>query len=249
MDIVTLLIVLFSTAISALLSAMSGGGAAIISLPVFLWAGIPLPLSIATHKISSIFWTPVSARNYLEGRKIDWRFLAIFAMLGLIGVYFGVKVVTSIDKDVLSRVIGGIILLIIVYTFFEKNLGLKEKKIISLKKEILSYPAAIIMGFYESILGSGNGIIFAALTFHAKGFDFIDALGHYFAIAFIWGIFSSLLFVSQGEFNIGVMLMAIMGSIIGSYFGSKYAKFKGNRFIKNLFLAIGTLLAIKLLIF
>jgi uncharacterized protein len=248
MDIQTIFIVLFATAGATFLSSMSGGGASVISLPIFLWAGIPLPLSIATHKVSAIFWTPISAWNYLKDRKIDWHFLFIFTAIGLIGAYLGVQVVTHIDEAVLSKVIGAIILFFVFHTYLKKDLGLKEKRIVSSTKKNLSYIAAIIMGFYESILGSGNGIAFAALTFHTRGFDFIDALGYYFAIAFFWVSFASALFIGQGYFDVRLMGAAIIGSIIGGYLGSKYAKFKGNKFIKNVFITVGTLLALKLLI-
>ncbi len=248
MDIPLILIVFFSTAIAALLSSMSGGGASVISLPIFLWAGIPLPLSIATQKVSSVFWTPISAWNYLKDRKIDWRFLLIFALIGLIGAYFGVQAVILIDPIVLSKIIGVIILFLVAYTYLKKDLGLKEKRVTSPIKRAFSYVAAVIMGFYESILGSGNGIAFAALTFHTRGFDFIDALGYYFAIAFFWVTFASALLINQGYFDASIMISAILGSIIGSYFGSKYAKFKGNKFIKNVFLILGTFLGLKLLL-
>lgn len=227
---------------------MSGGGTSVINLPIFLWAGIPLPLSIATQKISAMFWTPISAWNYLKGKKINWNFLLLFASIGLIGVYFGVQAAIGIDEVILSKIIGGIILCFVIYIYFKKELGLKEHRMISPLKKILSYLAAIVMGFYESVFGSGNGIAFAVLTFHTRGFDFIHALGYYFAIAFFWVTFASILFINKGYFDISIIGSAIIGSIMGSYLGSKYAKFKGNKFIKKIFVIIGALLAFKLLI-
>jgi uncharacterized protein len=243
-----LIIVFVASLVATLLSSMSGGGASIISLPVFLWAGISLPLSIAAHKLCAVFWTPISAYNYLKDRKIDWRFLLSFAAVGLIGAYFGVQFVLSINEEILRTVIGVIILGFVIYTYFKKDLGLKEKKEKSKLKRILAYPISIIMGFYESIMGSGNGIAFAALTFHTRGFDFIDALGYYFGIAFFWVSFATVLYVQKGYYDFGIMLAAVLGSVIGSYAGSRYAKFKGNKFIKTVFMIVGAILGLKLIL-
>ena len=244
----TLIIVFLSSLIATILSSMSGGGASIISLPIFLWAGISLPLSIAAHKICAVFWTPISAYNYLKDKKIDWSFMLLFAAIGLIGAYFGVQFVLTIDEGLLKPIIGVIIFSFAIYTYFKKDLGLKEKQIKSKVKRTISYIAALIMGFYESIIGSGNGIAFAALTFYTRGFDFISALGYYFAVAFFWVTFAAILYIQKGYFDFWIMLMAILGSVIGSYVGSKYAKYKGNKFIKILFITIGSVLGVKLIL-
>ena len=243
-----LLIVFTSSIIATFLSAMSGGGASIITLPVFLWTGMSLPLAIAVNKISAVFWTPVSAYNYLKDKKIDWRFLFAFTLVGLTGAYAGVQFVLSINEETIKPIIGIIIFGFVIYTYFKKDLGLKERNEKSVIKNIITYPFAILMGVYESIIGSGNGIAFAVLTFHTKGFDFIDALGYYFAIAFFWVSFATFLYAQEGFFDLEIMLAAILGSIIGSYAGSKYAKFKGNKFIKVVFIVIGAVLGVKLML-
>lgn len=244
----TFIIVFSSSLIATVLSSMSGGGASIISLPIFLWAGISLPLSIAAHKICATFWTPISAYNYLKDKKIDWSFLLLFSAIGLVGAYFGVQFVLTIDEKLLKLIIGLIIFSFAIYTYFKKDLGLKEKQVKSKIKRAISYLAALIMGFYESIMGSGNGIAFAALTFHTRGFDFISALGYYFAVAFFWVSFAAILYIQKGYFDFWIMLAAILGSVIGSYSGSKFAKYKGNKFIKILFVTVGSILGIKLML-
>ncbi len=232
-----------------MLGVMSGGGASVISLPIFLWAGVPMPTAISTHKICAMFWTPVSAWNYLRKGRIEWVFLLIFAVLGLAGAYFGVQLVVNIDEQVLEPVIGGFILLLVVYTYLHKDLGLHNHP--AVKKPIMtrfSYPVAVVMGFYEGILGSGNGIIFTALTCKIRGFDFLSALGHYFAVAFFWVTFSAFLYIEKGFFDATVAIAAVLGSLLGGYFGSRYAIYRGNRFVKSIFIVLGFILAIRMLV-
>lgn len=231
---------------ASLLSSMSGGGASVLSLPVFLWAGIPLPLAIAAHKVCAVFWTPVTAHTYLKGNRIDWKYLSIFAVTGLIGAYFGVRMVLSVNAEVLKRAIGFIILALVLHTHFKREVGVEKRGQASRLSLWLSFPIAFFLGLYESVLGSGNGLIFAAYVCHSRGYQFLTALGSYFGIAFFWVSFAALLYIRQGYFDLPIMAAASVASIIGAYIGSKYTRSKGNRFAKRAFVVIGILLGVKM---
>ncbi len=227
---------------------MSGGGASVINIPVLLWLGVPFPVATASQKISSSFWVLPASINYLKGRKIDWPFLILFSLIGLIGVYVGVQVVISINTRILEVIIGILILILVAHTYFKKDIGLSEQKVYSKGRQALAYVGALILGFYESIFGSGNGILFALTTLYTKGFDFMDALGYYFSVAFPWVVFAALLLIQKGYFDVNVAIPIVIGSLIGGYVGSKYAKYKGNKFVKTMFVIIGGILGIKLLL-
>ena len=225
---------------------MSGGGASVITIPALLLMGYSLPLATAAQKVASFFWVLPAARNYLKDRKVDWYFLIIFSLVGLLGVYFGTSIVIYANPRVMQLVIGILILILVAYTFFKKDAGLIEKKEYSKTKKVISYFFAPLLGFYEGVFGSGNGIIFSILTFNTRGFDFVDALGYYLAVVFPWELFAIIIFISKGYLNWSVMIPTIVGSVIGGYVGSRYAKYKGNSFIKIMFVIVGSILGIKL---
>ncbi|MFZ2149550.1 MAG: sulfite exporter TauE/SafE family protein [Minisyncoccia bacterium] len=241
------LIILVTAFVSTALSSMSGGGASVINIPVLLFLGIPFPVATVSQKISSAFWVLPASFNYLKGRKVDWKFLIIFGLIGLVGVYAGVQFVVSVNGRLLEFIIGALILILVTYTFFRKDIGLSEQKIYSKFRQSLAYVFALILGFYESIFGAGNGIMFAMTTFYTRGFDFMDALGYYFSVAFPWVVFAAFLLIRKGFFDIHVAIPIVIGSLIGGYVGSKYAKYKGNKFIKMMFIIIGSILGLKLL--
>ena len=242
------LIIFITGIVATALSSMSGGGTSIINIPVLLWLGVPFPLAIATSQVNSTFWVLPASYNYLKDRKVDWLFLILFSLVGLIGAYFGVQVVLNTDSHVLQTVIGILILLLVTYTYFKREIGLSETKTYPKARQLLAYPFALLLGFYESVFGSGNGIAFAIVSFYTKGFDFVDALGYYFAVAFPWVVFAAILFITKGYYSFEIMLPAVLGSVIGGFIGSKYAKHKGNRFIKLMFVIVGGFLGLKLLL-
>ena len=240
-------IILVVSFIATALSSMSGGGASVINIPVMLSLGISFPLATAAQKVSSMFWVLPASHNYLKDRKVDWKFLIWFAVIGLVGVYVGTLIVLSINQRVAGIIIGILILSLVAYVLLNKDVGLTETRVYSKLRQFTAYIFALVLGFYESFFGSGNGILFSIVTFKTKGFDFIDALGYYYSIAFLWEILAVIIFISKGYFSLPIMIPTVVGSLIGGYAGSKYGRYKGNKFIKIMFAIIGSILGIKLL--
>ncbi len=235
--------------LAAILSSMSGAGTSIITLPVLISFGVSLPTAIAINQITGAFWVLPASYNYLKNRKKDWYFMVFFTLIGFLGVYLGVATNINIEQRYLEIVIGLIIIGLVVYTYLNKGLGLKEtdKSRTTLQK-LAAYPFALALGFYESFFGSGNGILFTITTFHTRGFDFIDALGHYYFIVFFWVLFSSFLYAKSGYYDLGSTIPAVIGGAMGGFIGSKLGSYKGNKTIKIVFVLLGSFLGLKLII-
>lgn len=242
------LIIFSVTFVATLFSSMAGGGSSIITLPVFLWLGMSYPLAISIQKISGVFWTLPVAYNYLHDRKIDFKFIFFVTFVGLFGTYFGVEFITSFDQEILQFVIGFVILFLVIVTFFRKDIGIHEKHLKSKLKEMLIYPVSFVLGFYEGIFGGGNGLFFSFAFARLRGLDFVDAIGNYFILAFVWLVFGSFMLISKGYFDIHYLIPSILGSVLGGYTGSRYAKYKGNKFMKYAFCCVGLVLGVKLIL-
>ena len=67
-----------------------------------------------------------------------------------------------------------------------------------------------------------------------------------FAAAFPWVVFAAALLISKGYYDVSVMIPAVIGSTIGGYIGSKFARYKGNHFIKIMYVIFGGILGLKL---
>jgi uncharacterized protein len=248
LDITAIIIVFLTGLFATFLSSMSGGGASVITIPVFLSIGLPYAMAMAIQKVCSTFWVIPAASNYLSNRKIDWRFLITYVILGIIGAYIGIQVLLITPDKTMKTIVGILILILVIYTYFDKNLGIKSKIESSKAMRFLSTATAVPLGFYESIFGSGNGIIFSVIGCKMRGFDMKEALGYYFAAAFFWVLLASGLLIYKGYFDIPLMTAAAIGSIIGGYYGSKLGNYKGNAFIKGMFIIIGLILGFKLLL-
>jgi len=245
---VTAVLIFCMTFAATALSAMSGGGSSIITVPVFLSLGLSLPLAMSVQQLCCMSWVLPVSSVYLRGRKIDWGFLLSFSVIGLIGAFFGVRTLMMVDQHILSRIIGIIILALVAFTFIHRDFGLQKHNTSTAFSRGGSYFFALILGFYEAIFGAGNGIFFSILAVKLRGFDFKNALGYYYAVCFPWIVLATILLIAQGYFSLAITIPAVAGSVLGGYLGSKFAVYKGNRFIKMVFVVIGGVLGIKLVL-
>jgi uncharacterized protein len=239
------IMIVFTVAfLASLLSSMSGAGSAMLTTPVWLFLGFPLPVAIASNQLNGAAWTLIAARNYLKGRVLDWPLIRTMACFGLAGAYVGTVIVRGIDGRLLQRVIGVIIICLVAVVAFNPSLGRTESAPCLSRRltGVLAFP----LGVYESFFGSGNGLFTSLLLSRVRGFPLLTALGYYYLIAFTWNCFAVTIYTFSGFADSRLMLPSTAGSMLGAYFGSRAGSRKGYGFVRTLFLTIGGALGIKL---
>jgi len=241
MQIMIVFIVAF---LASLLSSMSGAGSAMLTTPVWLALGFPLPVAIASNQMNGAAWTLIAARNYLRGRILDRRLIGNMICFGLAGAYAGTVIVRSMDGQILQRVIGLIIIGLVVVVGLNPSLGLSESEPVLSRRAtgVLAFP----LGAYESFFGSGNGLFTSLLLTKARGLPLLTALGYYYVIAFTWNCFAVAIYTAAGLADSRLMVPATAGAMLGAYFGSRIGRRKGYGLVRTLFLTVGGALGVKL---
>jgi uncharacterized protein len=239
------MLIVFSVGfLASLLSSMSGAGAAMLATPVWLSLGFPLPIAIASNQMNGAAWTLIAARNYLRGRVLDWRLIAIMVCFGLAGAWAGTVIVRGVDGHLLQRVIGLIIICLVVVVAFNPALGRSESppSLGPWLTGLFAFP----LGCYESFFGSGNGLFTSLLLTKARGFSLLTALGYYYLLAFTWNCFAVAIYTSAGFADSRLMVPSTAGSVLGAYLGSRLGRSKGHTLVRTLFMMLGGTLGIKL---
>jgi uncharacterized protein len=230
--------------LASLLSSMSGAGSAMLSTPVWLSLGFPLPVAIASNQLNGAAWTLIAARNYLKGKVLDWPLLRLMACCGLAGAWAGTVIVRHFDPHLLQRVIGVIIGGLVVVVWLNPSLGRYERE------PALSRPLtgllAFPLGVYESFFGSGNGLFTSFLLSRTRGFPLLTALGYYYLLAFTWNCFAVALYSSAGYADARLMIPSTLGSMLGAAIGSRLGRDRGYGLVRALFLVLGGVLGLKL---
>lgn len=229
---------------AALLGGMSGGSASALSTPAWLALGFPLPTAVAADKVAGALWTLFGARNYLRRRTVDRRLLLAMVPLGVAGAWFGARLTSVLDPALLTRAVGGLILLLIAVMLARPRIGVVEGP--SRLSRAATAAWAVPLGFYEGMLGSGNSLVATLLLCAGRGFDLIAALGHYYVLAFFWCALAAISYITHGHGDPGLTIPATLGACAGGYLGSRIASRRESRFVRVLFLIVGSLLGLKL---
>jgi uncharacterized protein len=139
-----------------------------------------------------------------------------------------------------------IVILIAIYTFIKKDLGLHASKSLSIQKKMIygSFLGSII-GFYDGFFGPGTGSFFVLGFVVILGYEFVTASAYAKFINCITNISALVVFIRQGNYLLGIAIIMAICNIAGSYIGSHLAIKKGNRFIRLFFLGIVVLMIIR----
>jgi len=232
--------------VATLLGSMSGGSSSILMTPSWVALGFPLPVAVAADKAAGAVWTLLGSRNYLRGRPIDRPLLGAMVAVGIVGAFFGTRVMGSVRPDLLKRVVGGLILLMVGVVTLRPHIGAAAAPP-RLGRGVVA-AAALPLGFYEGLLGSGNSILASLLFSVGRGFDLLASLGHYYILAAAWCAFAAAAYWSQGHMDLTLAAPVTLGALGGGYLGSRIASARGVGFVRGIFVVAGVILALKLLL-
>jgi uncharacterized membrane protein YfcA len=97
-----------------------GGGLVMIPLMVVLLGYSQHEAQGTSLAVLAIPVTFLAAYNYYTEGFVNWKFALIIAVSFLIGGYFGSKLAISIDKELLKKIFGVILIIAAIKMFFGK---------------------------------------------------------------------------------------------------------------------------------
>jgi len=239
------LVVLAFTA--GFIDAIVGGGG-FIQLPALLvnFPNTALPTLMGTNKIAGFSGTSVSAVQYAKRIKFDYKLLLFISFFTLVFSYLGAKAVIYINSAYLRPVVLVILIVMAIYTFNKKELGLIAKsELPTAKKMLYGMLIGSFVGFYDGFFGPGAGNFLMLGFVLIFGFEFITASAYSKFINCVSNLGALYGFISQGHFLLEIALLMASCNITGSIIGTRMALKKGNGFVRILFLVIVSFLILR----
>ena len=232
---------------SSFVDAIAGGGG-LISIPAFIFFGLPIHLALGTNKFAASCSSLTSTWQYIRSKRIDFSPIYPLIPFTIIGAILGVTLTVRLSSDFLQLLFGWLILAITLYTLFSKdNVSLQDSPKGNVSYWVLAV-FSLFLGFYDGFFGPGTG------SFLLFGFrkllreDYLFASGHSKLLNFTSNIVSLALFAYHGKIHYGIGLLVGIFMVLGAYVGSKLALKKGNLLIKPVFVLISASLGLKLII-
>ena len=226
-----------------------GGGGGLISLPAYLFAGLPIHSAIATNKLSSACGTSLTTIRFIRNGLVSVRLAVPSVIAAMIGSFCGARLSLMVQEDVMRQVL---LIVLPVAAFFVLNPHLfpdRETASLSLNRRtyVTAVIAAFVIGAYDGFYGPGTGtFLIIAFTVFAK-MSVRSANAHAKVINMTTNVTSLVVFLHSGQVLIVLGLAGAACCMLGNSIGSGLVLTKGTRIVRPVILVVLVLLFAKIL--
>jgi uncharacterized membrane protein YfcA len=228
----------------AFLYASVGHGGASGYLGLMALFSFPIVLMKPTALLLNLFVAAVSFFQFKRFGFFKWRLFYLFAISSIPAAFIGGYV--DIDGSLYKKILAVVLLLAIL-----KLMGVfgKESKEI---KQLKLWQGLIIgglIGLVSGMIGIGGGIILSPIILLMKWGDMKTTAA--VSALFIWvnSAAAMLGLLLQGTRiepqAIGLVILALLGGLLGAYFGSKYVN---NKTLRTMLAAVLLMACVKLIL-
>ena len=160
----------------------------------------------------------------------------------------GANILLTIDKEILKKIVGTIIILIIPFIFFKKDIGIKKKETTKTKR-VFGYFIYFIIMIFGGFFGGGAGTLMLYTLTIFFGFTIVEANATDIIPWFLLSLSSLIIFAMNGIVNYPFGIALFFGMLIGGNLGAHTAIKKGDQWVKTLFVVVVIISGIKLVFF
>lgn len=243
----SLLFICFMVFLAGFVDASAGGGG-VISLPAYIFTGMPAHFALGCNKFSSSCGTTLAVFKFWRGGAVDIR-AAVIAFAGsFVGSAAGAHVALLLSDQTIRTMLLFILPCAALVIFLKRNIPDENRTadIPRRKAAALSFFIGLLIGGYDGLFGPGTGT-FAIIAFSMLlKFDLRTASGNAKILNLASNYASLITFAFAGTILYGVALPAALCGVAGNYLGARCALTRGAKFIRPMMLIVLSLLMLKL---
>ena len=231
--------------LAGFIDSIAGGGG-LISLPAYMFAGLPVHLSIGTNKVSSFMGTSMATWSYAKSGYIPFK-KAFFAIpCALFGSVIGAKLSMQIDESSFKIIMLVILPFIAAYVLKGKALSESVQPMEGAKASLCIILISFTIGMYDGFYGPGTGSLLILLLTGVVHLSIREANGLTKIVNLCSNIAALLVFLREGTTVLPLGLTAGLFSIAGNYVGSRFFSKKGAQAVKPVLVIVLVIFFIKI---
>lgn len=241
-----IVIVVLGVFLASLVDGVAGGGG-IISVPVYLLAGLPAHLALGTNKLSSGVGTAVSAVRFVRRGFVDWGLAIPSITLGLLGAHLGTRLQLAVEERYLKWLLLIVLPLVALVVLRQKKLPEEPGEIAPERQRAIVWGASALVGAYDGFYGPGAGTFLLLIFCHLGKMGLRTAAGNVKLVnlsSIIGAVATSLM---HGKVFLVLGLIGAVASVAGHFIGSGLAIKDGSKIVRPVILVVLALLAVKVI--
>jgi len=222
----------------------AAGGGGIISLPAYLFTGMPAHFAYGCNKFSGSCGTTLAVIQFWRHGAVDIKAALAAAAGSFIGSAIGSRIVLLLSDQFLKTVLLFVLPCATVMISIKRKFGDNNTSasIGKNKALALAFFIGLLIGGYDGLFGPGTGT-FAIIAFSViMKYDLKTASGNAKILNLASNYASIITFALAGTILYKVAVPAAICGIAGNYLGSSCALAKGAKFIRPMMMGVLTLL-------
>jgi uncharacterized protein len=225
---------------------VTSGGGATVGVPLILLFGYPANMSIVAVKFGLLGSFVTGTLAYRGAKKPIVKLPTYIWPLSIVGSILGANLVLAIDPHILRFIIIVLLVFVLILTFTVKPSKTQEHTSVSSLKKTLGCAVIFFLCVYSGFFGAGFGsfLIFALIYFY--GYSFLESASIATTLALLVVGASTITFLLKGAVNFDLGIPLMVSCAIGGFVGVKIAHRAGDKYIRLSFIALTTVLMLKL---
>jgi len=233
--------------VSSVLSGMGGGGGGFIMMPYLIFIGLTPAQALATMKLGS-GGTTIGSLTAFKGTGLVRRNLVVpFMAITLVCALISAWLIPQIDSGVFQKVIGAALILLIPTLFIKKKSFEPGER--SRGYLIVGYIAYTVFAFLQSLIGTGIGTVLVLILMFLFGLNALEAQATKRISQPIQAVVLFVFLAIQGLVVWAHGIAGLLGAVIGSHMGTKFAIKRGAGFVKVMLAVVMATSGVGLLFF
>ena len=160
-------------------SALSGGGAGLIQLPLLIFLGLPFGVALATHKIATVALGIGATIRHLRENQLERQFALFMIATGVPGVILGASFILQVPDRAAQISLGILTMGLGIYSIFSPQLG---QQYTPAHRDSSGYVIGgvtlFLIGVLNGSLTSGTGLFVTLWLIRWFGMDYKLSLIH-----------------------------------------------------------------------
>ncbi len=229
------------------INVLAGSGS-LITLPLLIFIGLPVNVANGTNRVAILLQNVVAAKSFGDKDILDLRGVFTLGTPAIIGSLIGAQIAVNLDKALMERVIG-IIMVVMLFVIL-----LRPKRWLQGSQEklegwptILQMALFFLIGIYGGFIQAGVGIFLLAGLVLGIGYNLVRANAVKVGIILAFTIAALAVFIYNDQVNWIIGLVLAIGNMLGGWVATKVAVERGAVWVHRLLVAVVIVSALKLL--
>lgn len=225
-----------------------GGGGGIISVPVYLLAGLPTHFALGTNKLSAGIGTAASTFRYVRNGFVCLKLAVPSVILALIGSHLGTRMQLMADERYLKYMLLVVLPIVAAVLFRQKKLPEEKGEISAWAQWCIVLGASLVIGTYDGFYGPGTGTFLLLVFCTLAKMDIRTASGNVKLVNLASNVGALLTSLFAGKVLVPIGLIAAVFSLAGHYIGAGLTIKNGSKIVRPVILIVLVLLAVKIIL-